>query len=165
MLIPRSDLAQGKLRKELDLPGIYFCSARARTKRSRSSTSARPKTLEAIGSHNKERAFWKTAIFCVSKTQNFTQAHIRYLEWYCMQRAKEVIATRSTTARCAETRSTFPSQWKRNCLTSLRRSTRWFRRSAIPSLNRSRIEAHLRLRFIVAVEEAKVEANWSKMVS
>ena len=91
VLIPRSDLAQGKLRKELDLPGIYFLFGE-------DEEGAKPivyigQTEDArkrFDSHNKTKTFWKTAIFCVSKTQNFTQAHIRYLEWYCMQRAKEV---------------------------------------------------------------------------
>lgn len=91
VLIPRSDLAQGKLRKELDLPGIYFLFGEGEDE-------AKPivyvgQTEDArkrFDSHNKTKTFWKTAIFCVSKTQNFTQAHIRYLEWYCMQRAKEV---------------------------------------------------------------------------
>lgn len=32
----------------------------------------------------------KTAIFCLSKSQNFTQVPIRYLEWYWMQQAKVV---------------------------------------------------------------------------
>ena len=91
VLIPRSDLPQGKLRKELDLPGIYFLFGE-------DEDEAKPivyigQTEDArkrLDSHSKTKTFWKTAIFCVSKTQNFTQAHIRYLEWYCMQRAKEV---------------------------------------------------------------------------
>ncbi|MCC9658357.1 GIY-YIG nuclease family protein [Rhodopirellula halodulae] len=91
VLIPRSDLAQGKQRKELDLPGIYFLFGE-------DEEGAKPivyigQTEDArkrFDSHNKTKTFWKTAVFCVSKTQNFTQAHIRYLEWYCMQRAKEV---------------------------------------------------------------------------
>ncbi len=91
VLIPRSDLAQGKLRNELDLPGIYLLFGEGEDE-------AKPivyigQTEDArkrFDSHNKTKTFWKTAIFCVSKTQNFTQAHIRYLEWYCMQRAKEV---------------------------------------------------------------------------
>ncbi|WP_417733009.1 GIY-YIG nuclease family protein [Rosistilla oblonga] len=91
VLIPRSDLAQGKLRKELDLPGIYFLFGEGEDE-------AKPivyigQTEDArkrFDRHNKTKTFWKTAVFCVSKTQNFTQAHIRYLEWYCMQRAKEV---------------------------------------------------------------------------
>ncbi|MDM4015225.1 GIY-YIG nuclease family protein [Roseiconus lacunae] len=90
-LIPRSDLAQGKQRKELYLPGIYFLFGE---------DDEVVKPIVYIGqtedarkrfdSHNKTKTFWKTAVFCVSKTQNITQAHIRYLEWYCMQRAKEV---------------------------------------------------------------------------
>lgn len=91
VLIPRSDLAKGKLRKELDLPGIYFLFGEG-------DEEARPivyvgQTEDArnrLEKHNKLKTFWKTAIVCVSKTQNFTQAHIRYLEWYCMQQAKAV---------------------------------------------------------------------------
>ena len=91
VLIPRSDLAQGKLRKELELPGVYFLFCEGEDE-------AKPivyigQTEDArkrFDSHNKTKTFWKTLIFCVSKTQNFTQAHIRYLEWYCMQRAKEI---------------------------------------------------------------------------
>ena len=41
-----------------------------------------------LDSHNKTKTFWKTVVFCVSKSHNFTQAHIRYLEWYCAQQAK-----------------------------------------------------------------------------
>ncbi|GAA4455334.1 GIY-YIG nuclease family protein [Novipirellula rosea] len=91
VLIPRSDLSHGKLRKELDLPGVYFLFGEGEDE-------AKPivyigQTEDArkrFDNHNKTKTFWKTAVFCVSKTQNFTQAHIRYLEWYCMQRAKEV---------------------------------------------------------------------------
>lgn len=91
ILIPRSDLAEGKLRKELDHPGVYFLFGEGED-------AAKPivyigQTEDArkrFDSHNKTKMFWKTAVFCISKTQNFTQAHIRYLEWYCIQRAKAV---------------------------------------------------------------------------
>lgn len=46
--------------------------------------------VKRFGRHSKERAFWKTAVFIVSKTQNFTQAHIRYLEWHCIHNAIDV---------------------------------------------------------------------------
>lgn len=90
VLIPRSDLGHGKLRKELDLPGVYFLFGE-------DEDAAKPivyvgQTEDArrrLDSHSNTKAFWKTAIICVSKTQNFTQAHIRYLEWYCMRRTKE----------------------------------------------------------------------------
>ncbi len=91
VLIPRSELAAGKQRWELDHPGVYFLFGE-------DEDGAKPivyigQTEDArkrFDAHNKTKTFWKTAIFCVSKSQNFTQAHIRYLEWYCMQQAKEV---------------------------------------------------------------------------
>ena len=91
VLIPRSDLANGKLRWELDHPGVYFLFGE-------DEDGATPivyvgQTEDArkrLDNHNKTKTFWKTAVFCVSKSQNFTQAHIRYLEWYCMHQAKEV---------------------------------------------------------------------------
>lgn len=91
VLIPRSELTTGKLRWELDHPGVYFLFGE-------DEDGAKPivyvgQTEDArkrFDAHNKTKTFWKTAIFCVSKSQNFTQAHIRYLEWYCMQQAKEV---------------------------------------------------------------------------
>jgi hypothetical protein len=91
VLFPRSEMTAGKLRRELDHPGVYFLFGE-------DEDGAEPivyigQTEDArkrFDSHNKTKTFWKTVIFCVSKSQNFTQAHIRYLEWYCMQQAKEV---------------------------------------------------------------------------
>ena len=91
VLIPRSELAVGKSRSELDHPGVYFLFGE-------DEDGAKPivyvgQTEDArkrFDSHNKIKTFWKTAILCISKSQNFTQAHIRYLEWYCIQQAKEV---------------------------------------------------------------------------
>ena len=91
ILIPRSELASGKLRQELDHPGVYFLFGEGEDK-------AKPivyigQTEDArkrLDSHNQNKPFWQTVVYCISKTQDFTQAHIRYLEWYCMQRAVEV---------------------------------------------------------------------------
>ena len=91
VLIPRSELATGKLRPELDHPGVYFLIGLGEDE-------AKPiiyigqteDSRKRLDFHNKNKTFWQTAIYCISKTQNFTQAHIRYLEWYCMQQAKEV---------------------------------------------------------------------------
>ena len=91
IVIPRSELAEGKKRKELDDPGVYFLFGDGEE-------DAKPivyigQTEDArkrFDDHNKKKTFWKTAIFCFSKTQNFTQAHIRWLEWCFMHRATEV---------------------------------------------------------------------------
>jgi hypothetical protein len=39
--------------------------------------------------HNRNKDFWNTAIAVVSKTAHFTKSHVKYLEWYCYEKAKE----------------------------------------------------------------------------
>lgn len=91
VLIPRSDLSLGKLRRELAFPGIYFLFGEdeegAKPIVYVGQTEDAPKRFD---DHNRKKTFWKTAVFCISKTQNFTQAHIRYLEWFCMHQVKTV---------------------------------------------------------------------------
>lgn len=78
VLLPRSELSAGNLRPELSQPGVYFLFGE-------SENGAKPvvyigQTEDArkqLDSHNKNKTFWQTAIYCVSKTHNFTQAHIR----------------------------------------------------------------------------------------
>jgi len=91
ILVPRSELAEAKKRPELDEPAIYLLFGS-------SDESAKP--IVYIGQtedvrtrldiHNSKKDFWQTVIVGVSKTGSFTQAHVRYLEWYCIQKTKEV---------------------------------------------------------------------------
>ena len=37
--------------------------------------------------HNKQKDWWTVALVCISKTAEFTKAHVKYLEWYCHQQA------------------------------------------------------------------------------
>jgi len=90
VLIPRSELAIAKQRWELDHPGIYFLFGEDDGAKPIVYIGQTEDARKRFDSHNSTKTFWKTAIFCVSKSQNFTQAHIRYLEWYCMQQAKQV---------------------------------------------------------------------------
>ncbi|MEW4527216.1 GIY-YIG nuclease family protein [Maioricimonas sp. JC845] len=91
ILIPRSDLAQAKSRPELDHVAVYFLFGE-------SEESAKPivyigqteDVRKRLDQHNSSKDFWKTAVLGISRTQTFTQAHIRYLEWYCIQKAREV---------------------------------------------------------------------------
>ena len=41
-----------------------------------------------LDSHNSNKDFWRTAVLGISKTDSFTQAHIRYLEWHCIEQAQ-----------------------------------------------------------------------------
>jgi hypothetical protein len=43
-----------------------------------------------LDNHNSKKDFWRTVVLITSRTQSFTQAHIRYLEWHCLCKAKEV---------------------------------------------------------------------------
>ena len=91
VLIPRSDLAAAKSRPELDQIAVYFLFGD-------SEESAKPivyigqteDVRKRLDSHNTKKDFWRTAVLGISRTQNFTQAHIRYLEWYCVKRTKEI---------------------------------------------------------------------------
>ena len=91
VLIPRSDLAEAKNRVELDHVAVYFLFGE-------SEEQAKPivyigqteDVRKRLDNHNFKKDFWRTAVLGISKTHSFTQAHIRYLEWYCIQAAKEI---------------------------------------------------------------------------
>ena len=89
VLIPRSDLAEAKKRPELDNVAVYFLFGEA-------DDQAKPivyigqteNVRERLDNHNSKKDFWRTAVLGISRTQSFTQAHIRWLEWYCVQQAE-----------------------------------------------------------------------------
>jgi hypothetical protein len=83
VLIPRSELAQGKQRVERDWPGVFLFGEGEDEAKPIVYIGQTEDARKRLDHHNKTKTFWKTAIYCVSKTQNFTQTHIRYLEWYC----------------------------------------------------------------------------------
>lgn len=91
VLIPRSDLADAKSRSELDQVAVYFLFGG-------SEDQAKPivyigqteDVRKRLDNHNSNKEFWRTAVLGISKTQSFTQAHIRWLEWYCMAKAREI---------------------------------------------------------------------------
>ena len=39
--------------------------------------------------HDADKEFWTTAVILISRTQLFTQAHIKWLEWHSISKAKE----------------------------------------------------------------------------
>lgn len=91
VLIPRSELATAKSRPELDQPAVYFLFGD-------SEESAKPfvyvgqteDVRKRLDYHDDKKEFWQTAVLVISKTQSFTQVHIRYLEWYCIKKTKEI---------------------------------------------------------------------------
>lgn len=91
VLIPRSDLATAKTRPELDHLSVYFLFGD-------SEEAAKPivyvgqteDVRKRLDYHNSTKDFWQTAVLVISKTHSFTQAHIRFLEYYCVKKAKEI---------------------------------------------------------------------------
>jgi hypothetical protein len=89
--VPRSKLAEAGKRDELRGVGVYFLFGQPED-------VAKPKCYigEAedcyarLTQHNAKKDFWQHAIAVVSKTGSFTKAHARYLEWFCIRRAREV---------------------------------------------------------------------------
>jgi len=91
VLVPRSKLAEAGNRPELQGVGVYFLFGQPED-------AAKPMVYvgEAencytrLKQQNAEKEFWQQAIAVVSRTGSFTKAHGRYLEWYCIKKAKEV---------------------------------------------------------------------------
>ena len=44
---------------------------------------------QRLRSHDGNKEFWTTAVILISRTRSFTQAHIKWLEWYALSKAKE----------------------------------------------------------------------------
>lgn len=58
---------------DTSLPGIYVGEAEDCAKR--------------LKEQNKSREWWNSALVYVSRTSDFTKAHVKYLEWHCYQEA------------------------------------------------------------------------------
>ncbi len=90
MLVPRTRLPEAMSRPEFKKVGVYFLFGEPEQ-------SARPMVYigeaeecgKRIAQHNTGKDFWHTAVAVVSKTDSFTKAHAKYLEWYCIGKAKE----------------------------------------------------------------------------
>ena len=89
-LIPRTELGEAKRRPELDQMAVYFLFGEADHEAKPMVHVGKTEDLkERLDFHDETNSFWRTAVLGISKTQSFTQAHIRYLEWYCVQKIRE----------------------------------------------------------------------------
>lgn len=86
---PRSEFDDILKREEASKPGVYFLSGT-------DSTSGRPaiyvgeaeSVRDRLRTHL-EKDFWNHVVFFISKDENLTKAHIRYLEGRLIDRARE----------------------------------------------------------------------------
>ena len=83
--VPRSRVSQFLARSESEAVAVYFLfgptDGRAKPEVYVGQTED-PRTR--LKDHDAKKEFWQTAIFLVTKTRTFTQVHVRYLEWYCI---------------------------------------------------------------------------------
>jgi hypothetical protein len=84
--VPRVHLEETNKRPELSNVGLYFLVGT-------SDEEAFPivyvgeaeDVLTRLNQHNKSKDFWQWALVCVSRAQEFTKVHVKYLEWFCHQ--------------------------------------------------------------------------------
>ncbi len=88
--VPRTRLKQFFDRPESTEIGIYFLFGERED-------SVKPVVyigqtedmIARLKKHHTDKEFWRTAVIVTSRTQSFTQAHLRYLEWLSIQKAGE----------------------------------------------------------------------------
>jgi len=86
IVIPRNKLKEIKERPECSKPSVYFLIGRE------SEEALLPTTYvgeaenlwKRLSTHDSSKDFWQTAVAFVSKDNNLTKAHVRYLESKCL---------------------------------------------------------------------------------
>lgn len=86
--IPRSKLSEAGNRSEVKNVGLYFLfGVDEETGLTISYIGEAENCHKRISQHNRSKDFWDTAVAVTSKTNSFTKAHAKYLEWYCHEQA------------------------------------------------------------------------------
>ncbi|KHE91089.1 MAG: GIY-YIG nuclease family protein [Candidatus Scalindua rubra] len=87
---PRSQIEEILKREEANNPGVYFLTGvNPETGRDKVYIGEAEVIRKRIKGHM-EKDFWKTIVFFVSKDENLTKAHIKYLEGKLIETAKSV---------------------------------------------------------------------------
>jgi hypothetical protein len=88
--VPRARLDRIMQRPELDHIGMYFLFGESDERVKPVAYVGQTEDLRArLKYHHANKEFWTTAVLLISRTDSFTLAHIRYLEWYAMRQASE----------------------------------------------------------------------------
>ena len=89
--IPRSKISDAGKRDEVKSVGIYFLFGESeKTGLPLVYIGEAEDCHNRLVQHNRSKGFWDTAVAITSKTNSFTKAHAKYLEWYCHQQAIDV---------------------------------------------------------------------------
>ena len=87
---PRSDLDELLSREELQNPGVYFLLGTSVEDGENLVYIGEAETICSRLKQHKEKEFWNSAIIFVSKDENLTKSHIRYLEGKLIQTSLKI---------------------------------------------------------------------------
>ena len=88
--VPRTHLKQFFERPESQYVGTYFLFGGEDDGSKPIAYIGQTEDLkQRLRMHDAKKEFWTRAVILVSRTQSFTQAHIRWMEWHAIAKAKE----------------------------------------------------------------------------
>lgn len=87
--VPRAHLESACARNELSNVGLYLLVGETDSGMAQVYVGEAEDCAVRLRQHNKAKDWWTTALVCISKTQDFTKAHVKYLEWLAHQ---EIVA-------------------------------------------------------------------------
>jgi len=90
ILVPRAQLDFACTRTELKNVGLYFLFGEGESSNLPMLYIGEAEDCaKRLKQHNQQKDWWNYALVCISKTQEFTKAHVKYLEWYSHQQAEK----------------------------------------------------------------------------
>jgi len=92
VVIPRNKLREAKTRPECNKPAVYFLIVKESEEALLSSVyiGEAENLWSRLSTHDSNKDFWQAAIAFVSKDNNLTKAHVKYLESRCLSIAKSI---------------------------------------------------------------------------
>lgn len=91
ILIPRNKLEEASTREELKNVGVYFLFGNSDEKaKDIVYVGEAEDCFKRLKQHNSSKDFWNVAVVVISKTNSFTKSHVKYLEHYFYNKAKEI---------------------------------------------------------------------------
>jgi hypothetical protein len=119
-LVPRANLEMAALRPELSNVGVYFLvGAEDEENLPVVYVGEAEDCLMRLRQHNKAKDFWQVALVCISRTQYFTKAHVKFLEWLLTRQFAGQVDSVSKTPQSRHA-LTFQSPCRLICGTTLR---------------------------------------------
>jgi len=88
--VPRSELRAAEGRDEVQRVGVYVLVGETENEAGKpvAYVGEAENCYERIAYHHRRKDFWNTTVAVTSKTQSFTKAHARYLEYDCLRTAR-----------------------------------------------------------------------------